>query len=40
MVIDPNRDLTLTLNSDLSVLANSPRQQQTSPYRRAFNVNR
>ena len=38
VVIDTKRDLTLTLNSDLSLLANSPRQQQTSPYRRAFNV--
>ncbi|ACB51468.1 conserved hypothetical protein [Crocosphaera subtropica ATCC 51142] len=36
VVIDPNRDLTLTLNSDLSLIAN----QQNFPYRRAFNVRR
>lgn len=38
VVIDPNRDLTLTLNSDLSLIANQSRQQPNTFYPRHFNV--
>ncbi|MDJ0597967.1 MAG: hypothetical protein QNJ37_03885 [Crocosphaera sp.] len=40
VVIDPNRDLTLTLNSDLSVIANHSTQRQTTTYYPTFHISR